>query len=322
MLTGPDFEQKQILVVFLNREEKITFRNDNIVILDSEGKIKHQSTCYRLFILFVVGHITLTSGLLQRSEKFGFTIVFMTFNFRVYGSWSNKGGGNVLLRKKQYEYSKLDIAQRIIQNKIYNQVKILKSIRDKDDGLKDAVVKLESYLKRLPDETLELNDILGIEGAASRIYFQNIFADFNWTARRPRVKHDITNCLLDIGYTLLFNFVESILTVYGFDVYCGVYHRQFYQRKSLVCDLVEPFRPIIDYNIRKAHNLGQIKVKDFQINQRQFSLQGKEASSYIVWLMNSLIENKQEIFYYIQGYYRAFMKEKEISQYPFFDNWQ
>ncbi len=45
-----------------------------------------------------------------------------------------------------------------------------------------------------------------------------------------------------------------MLYIYGFDVFCGVLHRQFYMRKSLVCDVIEPFRPIIDLQIRKAND--------------------------------------------------------------------
>lgn len=294
------------------------FKNDNIVILDAESKIKYQSSCYRLFILFIVGHISITSGLLQRAEKFGFSIVFMTHNLRVCGAWSNKANGNVILRKKQYEYSKLEIAQKIVKNKISNQLSILESIREKDDILKKAIENLEDCEGRLPDDSCGLKNILGLEGAASRIYFRCLFKDYGWIARRPRVKHDMTNCLLDIGYTLLFNLVEGLLAVYGFDLYWGVYHRQFFQRKSLVCDIVEPFRPVIDARVRKAYNLNQIKKKDFDRQNHQYNLFGKNAAPYVNWLLEVLVDRKQDIFLYIQSYYRAFMQGKKIIDYPCF----
>ena len=71
MLSAPDFEQKQIVLALLSHEDKLSFKNDNIIIKSSDGKIKHQSTCYRLFALFIVGHVSVTSGLLQRAKKFG-----------------------------------------------------------------------------------------------------------------------------------------------------------------------------------------------------------------------------------------------------------
>ena len=93
----------------------------------------------------------------------------------------------------------------------------------------------------------------------TKVYFRKL----KWERRMPRCKNDIPNLLLDIGYTYLFNFIESLLSIYGFDLYCGVHHTFFYQRKSLVCDLVEPFRCIIDQRIRKAYTLKQVNEDDF-----------------------------------------------------------
>lgn len=319
MLTAPDFEQKQIIFALISDGDKLSFKNDNIVIKNADGTIKHQSTCYRLFVLFIVGHICITSGLLQRAEKFGFSIIFMTPYLRVYGFWGVNEKGNVLLRKKQYDYKGLQIAQWIVANKIRNQLSQLKSIRQKTKAIETAIENVKPYNERLPDDKLNLQDLLGLEGIVSRIYFNAVFCDYGWTTRRPRVKHDMTNCLLDIGYTLLFSIIEGLLNIYGFDLYQGVYHRQFYQRKSLVCDLVEPMRPIIDIRIRKAYNLGQIKEEDFETVNGQFRLYGKKSKPYIGWLMEELLSHKKNVFLFIQGYYRAFMKEVPISRYPQFN---
>lgn len=61
---------------------KTVFSNDNIVVKDRDGKVKHQSTCYRLFMVCVIGNISITSGLIQRSKKFGFSICLMSTTFR------------------------------------------------------------------------------------------------------------------------------------------------------------------------------------------------------------------------------------------------
>ncbi len=113
--------------------------------------------------------------------------------------------------------------------------------------------------------------------------------------------------------------VENMLHLYGFDVYQGVYHRNFYQRKSLVCDLQEPFRCIIDQQIKRAYNLGQIKEEDFVFEKGQYKLQYKKNKEYTRWLMRSIIEYKSEIFLYCQKYYRCFIQEKPIEEYPTFN---
>ena len=136
MLSLPDFREKQIAFAFLEDKEKISFKNDNIVVSDKDGDIKHQSTCYRLFVLFVVGNMTLTSGLLERAKKFGFSIVIMNSHLRVLETICSKAEGNTILRKKQYFYDKTDIAAHIISNKIFNQATLLRNKREKKPKMK------------------------------------------------------------------------------------------------------------------------------------------------------------------------------------------
>ena len=84
MLNANDFKKKQIVFLFTNEGDKLSFLNDNIIVKIIEGGIKYQSSCYRLFMICVVGNISITSGLIQRSKKFGFSICLMTTTFKVY----------------------------------------------------------------------------------------------------------------------------------------------------------------------------------------------------------------------------------------------
>ena len=142
-------------------------------------------------------------------------------------------------------------------------------------------------------------------------YFDNV----QWNGRKPRIKSDYVNVVLDIGYTMLFNIVDAMLQVYGFDTYYGVFHKCFYMRKSLVCDIMEPIRPIIDYEVRKAINLGQCKIDDFEKYNEHWCLKYKNNPQYIQFLMQAIMEYKDEIFMYIQSYYRYFMKMKSVSEF-------
>jgi CRISPR-associated protein Cas1 len=164
----------------------------------------------------------------------------------------------------------------------------------------------------------DLNSILGIEGTASKIFFNFWFKGIPWYGRKPRAKTDFLNTTLDIGYTFLFSYIEALLNLYGFDIYQGVYHRNFYQRKSLVCDIIEPFRCIIDKAVRNALGLRQLKADDFVVRQDKWYLKNEKNKEYARWLMESILEHKEEIFLYVQKYYRCFMRQKAISEYPVF----
>ena len=319
MISIPDFKQKQIAFIYLNYDEKMSIRNDNIIVKNKDGQIIHQSTCYKLFCLFIAGNINITNVLLQRAKEFGFSIILLNFSLRPYSIINAYNEGNYLLRKKQYSYSGLGIAQKIVLNKVKNQLTVLKEIRNKTENLKTDIKKIEDYINSIDQPNIELSQLLGYEGLSSKLYFKHLFSNCNWTGRKPRVKHDMINTMLDIGYTKLFNIVDAMLSSYGFDTFKGVLHQEFYNRKSLVCDIVEPFRPIIDLKIKKAFNLGQIKEEDFIISQNQFLLLGKKAVPYSSMLLKELLQYKLNIFSYIQSYYRFFMKEHNFDKFPFFD---
>lgn len=318
MFTAPDFSKKQIVFVLFNEGEKLAFSNDNLVIKDSEGKIKFQCTCYRLFIIFAVGHASITSALIQKAQKFGFFIALMTPGFRLYSLIGAGKDGNTLLHQKQYQYEGLEIARHITANKMLNQKQELKNIRNKNEFVKEAIVSIDSYISSLENAST-LNELMAYEGLASKVYFKNHFNNVEWHGRQPRIKRDYINSSLDIGYTLLFTFVDALLESYGFDTYCGVMHRQFYMRKSLVCDIVEPFRILIDHEIKKAINLKQIKEEDFLVFNNQYKLKWSESSRYVKILMKPLMDNKEGIFAYIQSYYRAFMKDLSADDFPIFE---
>ena len=315
MLTEPAFMYSKSIIIFPRDGEKISFQNDNLVVTDKDGAVKFQCTCYKLFLVYIVGGFSMTSGLIEKSNKFGFSIVLLSTSFRIISSIPFKTEGNVLLREKQYSYQEpIEIARHIVMNKIDNQINMLAKLRDtKDDG----IALLKEHKAKLQEESIDLNTIMGHEGIAAKVYFPRIFKNSNWKGRQPRVKRDVVNVLLDIGYTVLFNYVEALLNLYGFDVYKGNLHQVFYRRKSLVCDMVEPFRPIIDYAVKKMLGLKQICENDFSnTKDGRFNLEWKQSAKVVGIFVNSITEYRQRMFQYFQQYYRWFMKGGNIKTIP------
>jgi len=239
------------------------------------------------------------------------------FNFKCYGVWSSSTEGNFLLRHKQYHFNSILPAKKIIENKVLNQLNQLKSIRDKNIVQQRAVASLKLYITQI-SECDSIASVMGVEGISSKVYFESWFYDLDWKGRKPRAKRDIINLLMDIGYTYLFNILESMLNLYGFDLYKGLLHQNFYQRKSLVCDMVEPFRVIIDRVLKSAFNLKQINVDDFILKNGQYVLKYDKSKVYTRFIIHSILEHKADIFRYVQEYYRWFMKAKPIDEFPTF----
>ncbi len=310
MLSYPDFLEKQVLFIESEDVKHLRLANSNLVIENLESEKCLQVPLAKVFALFLVGNGSFTSAFLKAVSENGIMIFFLNGNFRTYASFGAQTEGNTLLRKRQYFLSEgecLEISKKLIFLKITNQKALITPIRGKDEEEKNGKKMLEDLLKKV--ETIQNKEsLLGIEGNASKIFFNVYFKEMNWHGRKPRTKYDIPNTLLDVGYTLLFNFLEAHLRLYGFDLYSGVYHQFFYERKSLVCDIVEPFRCIIDASLRKAWNLKQIDEKDFEIFQNQYCLSWKRSHTYAKIFLEGIMEQKEEIFKFVQAFYRAFVQ--------------
>lgn len=314
MLSLPDFREKQIVIVGPGEEKSLRFRNENLVVGEKE-ETKWQVSCHKIFAVFLIGEASLTTPLLRKGMEYGISFVLLTQNLRSYAIIGAKTEGNTVLRKKQYTWSDtLPMARRLIGNKVMNQQKLLKELRKKSDKEKKAITTLEEYLTKI-SATQNEKELMGYEGVASKEFFQAYFANFGWRVRMPRTKYDMTNTLMDIGYTYLFNFTDALLRLYGFDTYLGFYHKEFYQRKSLACDIMEPLRCIVDKKIRKAYNLSQIHEKDFTTKNNRYDLQYKKSSTYTKMFAESIMERKEDIFSYVRSFYMSVMKEERL---PYF----
>lgn len=309
MLTLPDFKEKQILFIdtrLYEGETKIRFQNDNLVFL-KDDKIINRASCHKIFTVFIIGEITITSGLIQKIISYGISIFFLTSSFKVYSEIGSRGEANFLLRMQQYKKSEKEefkIAKFLVINKIKNQSRLLGVKIDK---------KLLKKIKNAKDE-----DILrGIEGNFSKDFFKSYFKELKWYRREPRTKSDINNLLLDIGYTMIFNFVDSILRLYGFDTYKGVYHKLFFARKSLSCDIEEPFRSIIDKALKKAFNLNMIDKKDFKFKNGAYILLWENSFKYLKIFSMAIMDRKEEIYLFIQHFYRNIMNSEKNKMIEF-----
>lgn len=198
----------------------------------------------------------------------------MTTTFRVYDVIGARMEGNTLLHRHQYEYDGNDIGCYIEKNKIKNQANTLRMIRSKSEFVKEGISLLDEFAERL-DENAEYLEIMGIEGSAARVYFPRVFSNVNWKGRKPRIKNDYINTTLDIGYTMLFNIVDAILQVYGFDTYTEFFTNAFICVNHLCVTLWSQCDPIIDYQVRKAINLEQCKVEDFDVYNNRWVLKYK-----------------------------------------------
>ena len=318
MMSRPDFLSKQVFFIESNEFHKLKFKNTNLILIDENENIKLQHSCHKIFLIFVCGEFTITSVLIKSLKKHSIPVIFLNYNLKPFHSIIPNSKGNFLLHKKQYSCdNELEIAKHIITNKIINQISLMKSLRYKTQKEKNSIIICKEYLTKVKLAKTS-QELLGIEGNVAKTYFETYFKNLDFLGRKPRCKTDIFNLLLDVGYFYLFNFIDANLELYDFDTYYGVYHKLFFQRKSLVCDLIEPFRCVIDRKIRKSYNLKQISDSDFGFKNGQYYIKREFNKKYAEIFLKEILKYKEDIFLYIQSYYRCFIKERSLSSYPVF----
>lgn len=310
MLSLPDFKEKQVLFIRAEHgvSNNIRFLNDNIVF-SKDGQVVNRASCHRVFAVFVLGDMTITSGLMKDGLRHGVSFFFLKENFETYASLNAAVEGHVVLRKRQYDMSVercFDAAKKLVANKVSNQCCLLRE-RDMECGLlRDRADVLKNI------HASDSKDILrGIEGNASRGFFQKYYKDLKWRRRAPRTKEDIPNLLLDIGYTMLFNCMDSLLRLHGFDTYKGFYHTLYFQRRSLSCDVMEPFRCLIDRELLKMHKLKRIDPKDFLIEDGRYILPWKNSKKYTEIFLQTLMDRKEDMYAFVHNFYRHVLSEGE-----------
>ncbi len=323
MYTFKDLEVKTIFVInCIDHERSLRVKNGELLLEErnnEKNKTLTKIPFQKLLALFVIGHLTVTTPLLEKCKKYNVALIVVKPNLRPVFYWADYAEANFLLRKKQYEYSEDDItiAKHIVCNKIKNQLIVLHKTRKKDDATTLAVETCKAAIDSIYDIT-DYNKLMGLEGVVSKTFFSAYYNGLGWNKRLPRTKMDILNVVLDIGYSILFNFIECFVRMFGFDLYKGIYHRAWFKRKSLVCDLMEPFRCIIDHTILLAFNRNQFKKIDFVLLKSEYHLKNECCGEYYKLFYSTLIEYKMDIFRYIQSYYRYFMQRKSGIEFPLF----
>lgn len=324
MFTHKDIETRTIFVInCITHNRSFRVQNGELLLEELNKDSKKTLTKFpfqKILALFIIGHATITTPLIEKCHRYNVAIVVMKPNLRPVFYWSNTAEANFLLRQHQYAVlpGELSIAKWLVANKLSNQLRTLLKTRRKDALTLQAIDTVQLAIQEVNSAT-DTTSLMGIEGLAAKSFFSAYYNDLGWYCRRPRVKTDPLNVTLDIGYTILFNLVEAFLRMFGFDLYVGVYHRLWFKRKSLVCDLMEPFRCIIDHAVLLAYHRNQFKVTDFKLRKTEYYLIPEKSGAYYQVFYEALIPFKSQMFQFVQQFYRCFMGCKSVKNYPNFE---
>ena len=91
------------------------------------------------------------------------------------------------------------------------------------------------------DTTANYQDSTNREGHAAKIYFNALFGK-----EFTRSRDIAINAALDYGYAILLSAFNREVCANGYLTQIGLHHENVFNQFNLSCDLMEPFRPIID----------------------------------------------------------------------------
>jgi CRISP-associated protein Cas1 len=189
----------------------------------------------------------------------------------------------IVQRQVRSQAKALPISIALISQKLKNCISTLQSLPP-NDRLQIAIERIGADVKQLarnPPKSLQA--LRGIEGRGALWYFsawRQLPIRWKGLGRRPIPKDWIhvgprssgsnirvsnrdashpVNAILNYGYGVLESHVKIQIVSQGYDPSIGYLHRFEKYRAALVCDLMEPLRPIVD---RTA--LGLVQSQTFQ----------------------------------------------------------
>jgi len=184
---------------------------------------------------------------------------------------------------------------KIVENKIENQKELLKYLEKSDI----SIARLESYKENLQKDDVSAEHQ---EAIASRIYFQELYSN-----TFKRFDEDGINSALNYGYMILRAIISSKIVAKGFHPSLGLHHKSQFNAYNFSDDIIEIFRPMVDYLVYLYKDIlnevklsKEIRQKILLVAQQKVFFKGKKYNF------------SQAVDYYLDNIRNYFLKDEEI----------
>jgi CRISPR-associated protein Cas1 len=283
------------------------------------------------------GNIQMSTQAVQRLCDEDIPVTWFSMGGWFYGMTRGHSLKNVLLRIEQFRHaadpaSCLRLAQQFVRGKIHNHRVLF--MRNHVEPPERTKLRL-GQAREDALATRSLEELLGTEGAAAAVYFQQfggmirerieeedflegiavpepsaapeVVFTFDFTTRNRRPPTDPVNALLSLAYSLLAKECTLAACAVGLDPYVGFYHQPRHGRPALALDVMEEFRPLIaESAVLTAINNRFVSTRDFVSAGRAVNLNASGRKQFFQCFeqrMNSLITHP--VFDYKVSYRRA-----------------
>ena len=252
--------------VVITRQSKISYKNRFLVVKqENDEKYIHLSEIDTIIVDSI--SVSISAYLLKELADNKINIIFCDEKHNPFGEvvpyYSKHNTSKMIKEQIKWKVSDKDkIWAEIVKNKIMNQALLLK----KTKSLKYKLIL--SYIDEVVD-----GDKTNREGHAAKVYFNALFGnDFG------RNSDDSINAALNYGYAILLSTINKEIINNGYLTQLGIHHKNEFNEFNLTCDLMEPFRVVIDnfvyYNQERKLDT-EYKLDIVNILNGTFKYQGK-----------------------------------------------
>ncbi len=224
--------------VVVSTHSKLEYKMGYLVCRNEQTQKVHISEISTLIIESTA--VSLTSALVCELIKNKVNVVFCDEQHNPHSQLLPLNGSHDASKKikTQIEWDdaiRADVWTEIVANKIYQQAKHLKDV-----GLDQANL-LTSYI-----EQLQPCDATNREGHSAKVYFNALFG-----LSFSRNKQSFINSALDYGYSIILSAFNRAIVADGYCTQIGLFHRNEFNPFNFACDLMEPFRVLVDRMVFK-----------------------------------------------------------------------
>lgn len=225
-------------IVYITNVDKLSLNLNSIQILHEDKKYFVNLNEIAMLVLEDYKSI-ITVRLLIELAKQGIPMLVLGINNMPIGEYFPVSD-NVRTAKRISEQTLWDdkIKQKlwseIVKGKIENQIITLKKL--------NFLNKIELLQKNI--EQIKLGDKTNIEGISARIYFKELFG-----SKFVRFTETIENNCLNFSYHIIRTIISKEIVARGYIPALGINHKSQYNVFNFADDLIEVFRPIVDYYV-------------------------------------------------------------------------
>ncbi|MDQ7060889.1 MAG: CRISPR-associated endonuclease Cas1 [Sulfurimonas sp.] len=243
---------------------KIAIIDKKDVILKIENnsiKYEEHTIPFKLMDILILNHrATLHSKDILKLTKENISILIISYNNDNFSIINSANAKNSDIKLMQYHSikDKIIFAKYFVSNKLISHQKQLQNI--------DHDIDISKQLQQIKDAN-QIDEIMGIEGAFARFYFQIFFQKISKNlhkgVRSKKPPKDPVNALLSYWYSLYYNIITVKLLSHGFEPSLGYLHTPFRSHNALASDILEVFRAPINQAVLSIFKHNLLQIDDF-----------------------------------------------------------